>query len=39
MTMTTMFSRQNDVGSRMNNTQYWENLMLIVILFSESKAL
>ena len=34
-----MFSRQNDTSSRVNNTQYWENLALIVILISESKAL
>ena len=39
MTMTTMFSRKNDAGSRLNNTQYWENLVLKVILISESKAL
>ena len=33
------FSRQNDSGSRVSNTQYWENLVLVVVLFSESKAL
>ena len=39
MTMTITFSHQNDAGSRVNNTHYWENLVLKVILFSESKAL
>ena len=33
------FSRQNDSGSRVSNTQYWENLVLVVVLVSESKAL
>ena len=35
----TTFSRQNDAGSRVNNTQYWENLVLVVVLVLESKAL
>ena len=39
MTTATTFSRQNDIGSRMSNTQYWENLLLVVVLVSESKAL
>ena len=34
-----MFSRQNDAGSRVSDTQYWENLVLVVALVSESKAL
>ena len=29
----------NDAGSRVSNTQYWENLVLEVVLVSESKAL
>ena len=33
------FSRQIDAGSRVSNTQYWENLVLVVVLVSESKAL
>ena len=33
------FSRQNDAGLRASNTQYWENLALVVVLVSESKAL
>ena len=33
------FSRQNDAGSRVNSTQYWENLELVVVLVSEGKAL
>ena len=39
MTTATTFTRQNDIGSRMSNTQYWENLVLVVVLVSESKAL
>ena len=39
MTTATAFSRQNDAGSRVNNTQYWENLVLVVVLVLESKAL
>ena len=38
MTATT-FSRQNDAGSRVSTTQYWKNLVLVVILVSESKGL
>ena len=34
-----MFSRQNDAVSGVSNTQYWENLALVVNLVSESKAL
>ena len=33
------FSRRNDAGSRKSNTSYWENLVLIVVLVLESKAL
>ena len=33
------FSRQNDAGSRVSNTQHWENLVQVVVLVSESKAL
>ena len=33
------FSRQNDAGSRVSNTQCWENLVLAVVLVPESKAL
>ena len=39
MTTATTFSRQNDVGSRVSNTQYWENLVLLVVHVWESKAL
>ena len=39
MTTAITFSRQNDAGSRVINTQYWENLVLVVVLISESKAL
>ena len=39
MTTAILFSRQTDAGSRMSNTQYWENLVLVVVLVSESKAL
>ena len=39
MTTATTFSRQNDVGSRASTTQYWENLVVVVVLVSESKAL
>jgi len=38
MTATT-FSRQNDAGSRVSTTQYWKNLVLVVVLVSESKGL
>ena len=37
VTTATVFSRQNDAGSRVSNTQYWENLLLVVVL--DSKAL
>ena len=33
------FSRQNDASSRVSNTQYRENLVLVVLLVLESKAL
>ena len=33
------FSRQNEAGSRVSSTQYWENLVLVVVLVSESKVL
>ena len=39
MTTAIMFSRQNDAGSRASNTQYWENLVLVVVLVSESNSL
>ena len=37
--MTTLFSRQNDPGSRASNAHCCENLVLVVILVLESKAL
>ena len=39
MTTAITFSCQNDADSRVSNTQYWENLVLVVVLVSESKAL
>ena len=39
MTTAITFSRQNDAGSRVSNTQYSKNLVLVVVLVSESKAL
>ena len=39
MTTAITFSSQNDAGSRVSNTQYLENLVLAVVLVSESKAL
>ena len=39
MTTAITFSRQNDAGSSLINTQRWENLVLEVVLVSESKAL
>ena len=39
MTTAITFSRQNDAGSRVTNTQYWENLVLVVVLVSESVTL
>ena len=35
MTTAIKFSRQNDTGSRARNTQYWENLVLEVVLESK----
>ena len=35
----TTFSRQIDAGSRTNTTYYWENLVLVIVLVLESKAL
>ena len=32
MTTAITFSRQNDAGSRLSNIQYWENLVLVVVL-------
>ena len=39
MTMASTVSRQIDVGSRVRYTYYWENLVLVVVLILESKAL
>ena len=42
MTTAIAFSCQNDDGSHLSNTQYWKNLLVVVILVllvSESKAL
>ena len=39
MTTAITFSRQNDAGSPMSNTQYLENLVLVVVLVSVSEAL
>ena len=39
MTTAITFSRQNDAGSRESNTQYWKNLVLVVVLVLESKDL
>ena len=39
MTMAITFSRQNDVALHPRATQHWTNLILVVILVSESKAL
>ena len=33
------FSRQNDVGLRALNVALWQNLLLVVVLVLESKAL
>ena len=38
MTTAITFSRQNEACSRVSKTQYWENLVLVVVLVSESKA-
>ena len=37
MTTATTFSRQNDPGSRVSDTQNWENV--VAVLVSKSKAL
>ena len=37
--MAIMLSRLDDAGSQVSNTQYWENLVLVVVLVSESIAL
>ena len=39
MTTAITFSRQNDAGLRACTTYYWENLVLVVVLVIESKAL
>ena len=39
MTKAIAFSRQNVAGSRARTTQYWENLVFVVVLVLESKAL
>ena len=39
MTTAITFTRHNDTGSRVSNTQYWENVVLVVVLISESKGL
>ena len=39
MTTAIKFSRQNHAGSRVSTTYYWQNLVLVVVLVSESKAL
>ena len=39
MTTVSRFSRQNDVGLRALNVVLWENLVLVVVLVLESKAL
>ena len=38
MTTAISFSRQTDPGSRANNTQFWENLVVVVFVL-ESKDL
>lgn len=37
MAITFTFSRQNDFGSHARATQYWENVVLAVVLVLESK--
>ena len=37
MTTANSFSPQNDVGSRVSTTQYWGNLIIVVVVVSESK--
>ena len=39
MTTVSRFSRQNDAGLRTLNIVPWENLVLVVVLVLESKAL
>ena len=39
LTTAIAFSRQNDAGSLVSNTQYWESVVHVVFLVSESKAL
>ena len=39
MTTAITFSRQNDAGSRVSKTQDLENLLLVIVVVSESKAL
>ena len=39
MTTRITFSRQNGADSRVSNTQYWENIVLIVVVVSESNVL
>ena len=39
MTTVSRFSRQNDVGLNELNVDLWENLVLVVVLVLESKAL
>ena len=39
MTTVSRFSRQNDVSLRALNVVLWENLVLVVVLVRESKAL
>ena len=39
LTTAISFFRQNDAGSHVGNTRYWGNLVLVVVLVSESKAL
>ena len=39
MTTSITFSRLNDAGYRVSNTQYWKNLVLVVVLVLESKGL
>ena len=39
MTTVSSFPRQNDAGFRALNVVLWENLVLVVVLVLESKAL
>ena len=38
MTTTITFSRQNEGALRTRTSYYWENLVLVVVFFSKSKA-